>query len=237
MTLDLDIFTLKPEINNQGLFYISERPNEHYDWTKEKEILLIENRLVEFLDKKSYKIALDSGCGNGRCTEPLSEYCEKLIALDSSKEGLIQLQKRSINNVYPVCSAEKKLPFNDETFDLISNITVIEHISKDQSKDFLKDHFRVLKPGGEFLIRNDTWAYGIYERYIGFKKKDGTNREADPTHINMITPRQLKKQLIDIGFEIINEAYFPFYRYGFNQIPFADIFATKGNFLCKKPLK
>ena len=236
MKINLDIFSVKPNITSEGLFYISERPDQHYDWTKEKDFLLVENRLVEFLDEKSYKLALDSGCGNGRCTEPLSKYCENLIALDSSKEGLNQLQKRSINNVYPVCSAEKKLPFYDNTFDLISNITVIEHISKDDAKDFLKDHFRVLKPGGKFLIRNDAWAYGIYERYIGFKKKDGTRKEVDPTHINMITPKELKKQLINIGFEILCVAYFPFYRYGINRIPFADIFATKGNFFCRKPL-
>lgn len=234
MSIDLKIFSKKPKILDEGFLYISERPNTHYDWVKEKEIVLVENILLEFLEKNNYLLALDSGAGNGRCTEPLSKVCKKLIALDSSFEGLKQLKKRNLTNVYPLVSAETTLPFKDNVFDLISCITVIEHIPPEDGINFLKEHFRVLKPGGSFIIRNDAWAYGIFEKFIGFKTFDGKKRPADPTHINMITPRKLQKQLEDIGFIVRNKAYFPFYRYNLNNIPFADIFATKGNFVCTK---
>ncbi len=56
--------------------------------------------------------------------------------------------------------------------------------------------------GGIFLVRNDAWAYRIYERFIGF-----SGRKADPTHINMITPRRLKRQLIDIGLEVFRDIF------------------------------
>ena len=234
MTIDLDIFSKKPKKTNDGFLYISERPNNHYDWSKEKEIVLVEKILIEFLDKKNFLLALDSGSGNGRCTEPLSKICNKIIALDSSYEGLRQLKMRNLKNVYPLVSAESKLPFKDNIFDLISCITVIEHIPPDDAINFLKEHFRVLKPGGRFIIRNDAWAYGIYEKFIGFKSLDGQRKPPDPTHINMITPRKLQKQLEDIGFTVINKSYFPFYRYKLNNFPLADIFATKGNFVCIK---
>lgn len=153
-----------------------------------------------------------------------------MVVLESSRDGLNQLIKRGLNNVIPVLSFDIELPFKTAIFDLVASITVIEHIPAALSMKFLTEQYRVLRSRGNFIIRNDAWAYGLYERYIGFK-----NRSADPTHVNMITPAALKKQLQQVGFEIMTEAYFPFYRYTKFNLPLMNIFATKGNFLCRKP--
>ena len=55
-------------------------------------------------------------------------------------------------------------------------------------------------------------------------------------HMLMITPRRLKKILEKIGFQVLNEAYFPFYRITKIKLPLMDIFSTKGNFVCKKAI-
>ena len=49
----------------------------------------------------------------------------------------------------------------------------------------------------------------------------------------MITPRKLKSILIKLGFDVIDEAYFPYYRHTKLKLPLMDIFSTKGNFVCK----
>lgn len=213
-----------------GIYVFSEMEKNEYPWDDCDSKLLEEPHLIEFLKNRPYSLALEVGAGNGRCSAPLSKICTDLVVLESSRNGLNQLLKRRLSNITPVLSYDKQLPFNSGVFDLVVSITVIEHIPKNNSLDFLKEHFRVLKPGGVFMIRNDAWAYGLYEKYVGFK-----NRSFDPTHINMMTPLTLKKQLKEVGFQIISEAYFPFYRYTKFKLPLMNIFATKGNFLCRKP--
>jgi SAM-dependent methyltransferase len=227
----LNIFSKKPREIEDGIYVFSEMQKKEYSWEDGCSNQLEEPHLVEFFAGQKYNLALEVGAGNGRCAAPLSRVCDDLVVLESSRDGLNQLIKRGLGNTIPVLSFDSELPFKSDTFDLVASITVIEHIPSDSSIGFLEEHFRVLRPGGHFIIRNDAWAYGIYERYIGFK-----NRSADPTHINMITPAALKKQLRQVGFEIISEAYFPFYRYTKLNLPLMDIFATKGNFLCRKPL-
>jgi SAM-dependent methyltransferase len=222
-----NVFSRPPLGIENGIHFFSEMKNDEYSYANEK--LISEPRLIEFIPKRKYELALEVGAGNGRCAEPLSSICEHLIALESSREGLNQLISRKLGNVTPVLSYELQLPFLSNTFDLVASITVIEHIPPDKSIEFLTEHYRVLKHKGLFLIRNDAWAYGFYERHIGFK-----NRDADPTHINMITPRSLQKQLEQVGFKVIDSAYFPFYRATKLKLPLMDILATKGNFLCIK---
>jgi len=222
-------FFSHPPIIDGPIFFFSEMENNEYVWNAE-DLLLEEPRLTEFFPSDHYHLGLEVGAGNGRCTAPLSRICDTLVALESSRKGICQLLSRRLQNIVPVLSYDLMLPFNSNIFDFVASVTVIEHIPAANSKAFLEEHFRVLRPGGIFLIRNDAWAYGVYEKFIGYR-----GRDADPSHINMITPRRLKAQLLDIGFEIISEAYFPFYRYTKRKLPLFDLFATKGNFICRKP--
>lgn len=213
------------------MYVFNEMQHDEYSWAASECQLLKERHLLEFIPSGLHTLALEVGAGNGRCAEPLSTVCGTLVTLESSRVGLRQLQKRNLPNVVPVLSFSEELPFKSDTFDLVASITVIEHIPPEKAAAFLQEHYRVLKPGGWLLIRNDAWAYGLYERYFGFK-----GRSADPTHINMITPRELGRQLRRTGLAIISEDYFPFYRYTKTKLPLMDIIATKGNFLCRKPI-
>ena len=226
-----NIFNKKPQRIEDGIYVFSEMQKNEYSWKDGCSNQLEEPHLVEFFAGQEYNLALEVGAGNGRCAAPLSRVCDHLVVLESSRDGLNYLIKRDLGNTIPVLSFDIDLPFKSDIFNLVASITVIEHIPSDSSMRFLEEHFRVLRPAGHFIISNDAWAYGIYERYIGFKKKS-----ADTTHINIITPAALKKQLLQVGFEIISEAYFPFYRYTKLNLPLMDIFATKGLFSCRKPL-
>jgi len=89
---------------------------------------------------------LELGCGEGRGVELLSPLVESYLALDKIEEVIQKLQTRfpEVNfrqGVFP--------PFSGlaaDTFDSIVSFQVIEHVKKDG--DFLKEIYRVLKPGG-----------------------------------------------------------------------------------------
>lgn len=49
-------------------------------------------------------------------------------------------------------NAYKKFPFNDNTFDYVFSEHMIEHLKIDKVQGFLKEVYRVLKPGGIFRV-------------------------------------------------------------------------------------
>lgn len=214
-----------------GVYRFSEMDASLDSWQLEHFNCVEEDRLVEFLPDKKYFLGLETGAGIGRCTAPLSRICEKLVALEPSNRAIEWMQKRELNNTVFVASCDVVLPFRSHMFDLVANITVIEHIPKKNCRDFIREHFRVLRPGGIFIIRNDAWFYRVLEKVGYFDKKF-----PDPTHVNMITPRRLGRILSDCGFEIIRSDYFPFYRYTKLKLPLMNVLATKGNYVCRKPV-
>ena len=212
---------------------------ENYDFKAD----LIENCLEEFIPKnKKYKNILDLGCGDGRGTVAISHLGAKIFCLDTSFNLLKILKLRNLPNIIPINGDGKKLPFPDNYFDLIISISTVEHINYKDLSYVFDEVCRVLKKDGLFLVRNDAWFYGVLEklRILPGKKKFTT--KPDLTHINMMTPWKFKKALKNSNLKIIQEDYFPFYRYQKNikRLFFpkflVSIFATHANLICK-PIK
>ena len=211
---DIAIFS---EISKLDDYWQSDNPNQ----------MAVETRLLEFL-KPHYVRTLDVGCGNGRCLQPLSTISDIIYGIDNSYQGLLGAQQRNIDNATLLAGDISTLPFPDDYFDLVANITVIEHLP--DPMPMLHEVVRVLKPAGDFIIRNDAWFYRILERLHIIKFKTGP----DPTHVTMLTPQKLQTLLESCGFSIHSAAYFPFYRWlpkwstkGFKS------FSTKANFVCR----
>ena len=65
-------------------------------------------------------------------------------------EGFVNVDISPDVNPDVVCSFEKELPFDDNSFDYINIKQVIEHIAK--LKEFLAEVYRISKPGAIVLI-------------------------------------------------------------------------------------
>jgi len=120
-------------------------------------------RLAEL--KPKGKCALDIGCGGGVFTFELCHYpFSEIYALDISEKMLSVVEherkRRGITNVKTIKSDVEKLPFEDNSFDFIISVGVMECLK--EQKKALAEMYRVLKPGGTLYIRwinrNGIWG-------------------------------------------------------------------------------
>lgn len=100
------------------------------------------------------KLVLDVGCGMGRFSEVASRWGATVVGIDlTSAVDAAHGNLRGRSNVHLAQADIFKLPFRDETFDVIFSIGVLHHTPDTRSAfDRLP---RLLKPGGRIAI----WVY------------------------------------------------------------------------------
>jgi ubiquinone/menaquinone biosynthesis C-methylase UbiE len=92
---------------------------------------------------------LDVGCGTGAMAKFLAKYGQ-VTALDISGLALGFCRRRELREL---CQASVvALPFEDETFDLVTAFDMINHRSIEDDVNALKEFYRVCKPGGWLLL-------------------------------------------------------------------------------------
>ena len=96
---------------------------------------------------KSEARILDIGCGTGGNLELLSRYGQA-EGVDISAEALDFCRARGLKNVRQ--GAAETLPYESESFDLVTGLDVVEHLDDDVAG--LREMRRVLRPGGRMLL-------------------------------------------------------------------------------------
>ena len=98
---------------------------------------------------------LDLGSGEGKNAAYFAERGAKVYAIEISsvahkraKENFDHLNIEFIND-----SFAKTLPFQENFFDIVLDVTSSNSLSKEQREVYLKEVARSLKPGGFFFIR------------------------------------------------------------------------------------
>ncbi len=97
------------------------------------------------------KTIADIGCADGYGTTFLADYAASVTGVDYSAEtvALASQKHKHKSNLKFVQSSVPPLPFENESLDAITSFQFIEHI--ENRLDFIKEVYRVLKPGGVFL--------------------------------------------------------------------------------------
>lgn len=103
-------------------------------------------RAVERLANPHPRI-LDVGCGTGANLEMLAEF-GAAEGVDVSTEALDFCKTRGLENVRQ--GEAERLPYEDNTFDLVTGLDVVEHLDNDVGG--LQEMRRVLRPGGRALL-------------------------------------------------------------------------------------
>ena len=97
---------------------------------------------------------LDVGCGTGANLLMLSQYGDA-EGVDVSEDALAFCRERGLDQVRQ--GAGEELPYDDNTFDLVTAFDVVEHMDDDLAG--LREMFRVLRPGGHALIFVPTFMF------------------------------------------------------------------------------
>jgi SAM-dependent methyltransferase len=94
---------------------------------------------------------LDVGCGTGRWLRRYLQRNLVTVGVDAT-QGMLQLAAANGVKCQLVVGCAQNLPFGDGMFDLVSAVTVIQHIHASDQEDALKEMARVLQPGGHLLL-------------------------------------------------------------------------------------
>lgn len=123
-------------------FELEER---HWWFQARRHILLrvLDRRLVG----RTGLALLDLGCGTGRTTQALSRF-GTVWGVDADPEAVRFCRERGLAEVQLL--TDWRLPFADDSFDLVTALDVIEHVDDDEA--IVREVGRVLRPGGTALL-------------------------------------------------------------------------------------
>ncbi len=150
-----------------------EKDNQNY--LKIRVLKTFENLIKTFFNRNIYdlKNSLDLGSADGSFVKVLKEKGFNAIGLD--------IKDLNFEN--------DKFTQKDDTFDLITAISVIEHLSN--PNNFLTEVKRVLKKDGFFILVTPNWKYDMKNFYN------------DPTHIKPYTTTSINFLLESFKFKNI----------------------------------
>jgi SAM-dependent methyltransferase len=94
---------------------------------------------------------LDLCCGSGQATQYLATITPHVIGLDASPRS-IQRAQRNVPQATFVEGWAERMPFDDESFDLVHTSAALHEMEPNQLRQILKEVYRVLKPGGIFAL-------------------------------------------------------------------------------------
>lgn len=128
---------------------------------------------------------LDIGCGRGDFTKGFKDFGLEVSGIDREKGDSEML--RDVDVIIQDDLEHNKLPFEDASFDIVFSKSVIEHIR--DPKNFMRETYRVLKPGGRVITMTPDWHSQMFIFYD------------DPTHVHPYTCAGLKDLLAIYGFK------------------------------------
>ncbi len=166
-----------------------------------------ENILKPLLKENTNLKLLDVGCGGGLLTEEFAKMGCKVTAVDPSASSLVTARAHAEESNLPIEYLESfgdKMPFEDNSFDVVSCCDVLEHI-KDYDKT-IQEISRVLKPGGVFLF--DTINRTPYSYLVNiFIAQDFSVTSFMPKDLHVwnmfIKPKELKSSFSRHGFAAV----------------------------------
>ena len=98
---------------------------------------------------------IDFGCGVGRFAETAMEFADSYVGVDINSGAFAHAPE--LPNVEFVGLPEDRIPFEDNSFDSVLSLTVLQHIVDPQHfATWTSELARVVKPGGLVYIIDDA---------------------------------------------------------------------------------
>jgi ubiquinone/menaquinone biosynthesis C-methylase UbiE len=160
------------------------------------------DRLVELTEPRPDWHALDVATGAGHTAYAFAPHVARAWATDITEEMLSlvreQADKRGPANLRVAHAKAEALPFEDETFDLVTCRIAPHHF--DSIPRFLDETRRVLKRSGTFALVDNVVPEGSVGDYM-----NAFERFRDPSHIRALTMQEWRDALRQHGFAVAHE--------------------------------
>lgn len=101
---------------------------------------------------------LDIGCGVGDYTKAIFNYTQHIIGLDQS---VLSAQKKYPEVFFYACDCNQRLPYADQSIDVIVSINLIEHLIN--YENLLTECHRVLKPAGKIALTTANLDFILHD--------------------------------------------------------------------------
>ena len=182
---------LSKEMEQHTYGIMNDVEGKHWWFVGRRAILesFMEKIVSKITNPESQTRILDVGCGTGANLEMLAQFGES-EGVDVSDDALEFCRTKGLK-VHK--GLAEKLPFADESFDVVTALDVVEHLDDDVTG--LREMNRVLKSGGRTLIFVPAfmWLWGVQD--------DISN------HRIRYTKAQIVERLKLAGFEIERATY------------------------------
>lgn len=181
-----------------------------------KEINDVMDYLKRINAKLHYGNALDFGCGVGRLTQGLFSHFDQATGVDISYtmiEGANRFNKFDKKCTYLTNTEPNLNCLDSDTFDLVYTNIVLQHMPPRFQVEYIKEFFRVLKPGGIALFqvrtakgyRSGSLAAVLYdfkmEKWKPFWK---IVRGRPPIQVHTISPKAVEEIIAECGANLLD---------------------------------
>ena len=168
--------------------------DEYYLSDDGKKIDNIEKQIISsHLDNIIKGPMLELGCGTGHWTSYFTSKGFTVTAIDESETMIKIANSKNIRNASFMKADAASLPFSDNSFAVISSITMLEFV--EDPEVIMSETDRVLKPGGTLII-------GCLNKYSEL----GKNKDNDPVfkNGNFFSVQEITDMLSRFGKPFIN---------------------------------
>ncbi len=145
-------------------------------------------------------VLLDVATGAGHTAIKMAPHVKHVTAVDITSEMIDHTHElatsKNLTNVTALLMDAESLSFSDDLFDVVTCRFAPHHFGDVQK--FLSEIYRVLKPGGVFVLEDVSSPLDKeQDRFI-----NKINKIRDPTHVRSYNPSEWKEMIENSGLQI-----------------------------------